>query len=88
VRLIDLDENPAGHSAPITHVAFQPDGSRLAGSGRVYDAEGGAGGALGPDAADEQPGWHPAQQFLFVDHSSPRSAGASSTAVKSHCTSM
>jgi WD40 repeat protein len=30
MRMIDLEENPDGHSAPITHVAFRPDGARLA----------------------------------------------------------
>jgi WD40 repeat protein len=30
MRMIDLDEHPGGHSAPITHVAFRPDGERLA----------------------------------------------------------
>jgi WD40 repeat protein len=30
MRMIDFEEHPSGHAAPITHVAFRPDGARLA----------------------------------------------------------
>ena len=80
MRVIDLDENPAGHAAPITHVAWRPDGLRLVtcsydGTAIVWDADGAILHRLRHRRLVNAAGWHPADPDLLATASADKTVG-------------